>query len=151
MSILYRICRFLQNMPSILQMEFFNSARDKMIHFPEISERQNRRSEWLRQRDLTLRGWWISTEINVWVGFMATFTTWFEKSLKGLDVPKHVCSHVSYAEILWNPLKIQLPQTERKFINLTASNWNSEGYRTQPTGTIWSGKDGLVEVGSQGQ
>lgn len=26
----------------MLQMGFFNSVRDQMIHFPEISERQNR-------------------------------------------------------------------------------------------------------------
>lgn len=29
-------------MPPMLQMGFFNSVRDKMIHFPEISESQNR-------------------------------------------------------------------------------------------------------------
>lgn len=41
--ILYRIPRT-QNTPRILQMEFYSSARDKMIHFPEIFEVQDRSS-----------------------------------------------------------------------------------------------------------
>lgn len=49
--ILYRVSRFLQNMPPILQTKFYTSVKVEMIHFPEIFKRQDRNS-WYEDRGI---------------------------------------------------------------------------------------------------
>lgn len=102
MPIWYRISRFLQNIPPILQMENSLIQWDKAIHFPELWEARQKQPM-LCQRNSTLRRQRTSTEMDIGVDLVTTFTAWLEQSPKGLAVPKNVCNSVSLS--LWDMMK----------------------------------------------
>ena len=80
--ILYRILRFIQDIPPILQLEnILIQLRDKTIYL------------------------WTSTKMDT-VDLLAAFTAWLEESPKGLAAPENVCRSVSLS--CWDIIKILL-------------------------------------------